>query len=116
MATDVCEGVPAVQRSRGRRQQAEGRGGGGGDEKKSYAGASKAIVADSKPARESKKAEGKQGRKGKCLKCGSADHKMADCPDCDAAEAQRLLNAQIAKWKQERDQTPKVKRLAAAAP
>jgi hypothetical protein len=34
-----------------------------------------------------------------CLKCGSAKHRVVDCPDVKPGEAKRLLEAQVKKWK-----------------
>jgi hypothetical protein len=34
-----------------------------------------------------------------CLKSGSAEHRVADCPDVKPGEAERLLEAQVKKWK-----------------
>jgi hypothetical protein len=34
-----------------------------------------------------------------CLKCGSAEHRVADCPDVKPGEAERLLEAHVKKWK-----------------
>jgi hypothetical protein len=35
-----------------------------------------------------------------CLKCGDENHKVADCPKAAPDEAERLLDAQIKRWKE----------------
>ncbi|RQM19921.1 hypothetical protein B5M09_011981, partial [Aphanomyces astaci] len=38
-----------------------------------------------------------------CLKCGSANHKVVNCPKCAPGESERLLKEQMDKWKSARN-------------
>ncbi|CAK4421450.1 unnamed protein product, partial [Aphanomyces euteiches] len=94
--------TPAVA-PKGEAQRA-GRGGGGsrGDGRaKPDAGAKgdgKGGAA-AKPAAEKSKEDAKPKKKLGCLKCGDASHRVADCPKAAPGEAQKLLDAQLKKWR-----------------
>ncbi|KAH9093688.1 hypothetical protein Ae201684P_016312 [Aphanomyces euteiches] len=52
-----------------------------------------------KPAAEKSKEDAKPKKKLGCLKCGDASHRVADCPKAAPGEAQKLLDAQLKKWR-----------------
>ncbi|KAH9149538.1 hypothetical protein AeRB84_007413, partial [Aphanomyces euteiches] len=85
--------------------QRAGRGDGGsrGDGRaKPYAGAKgegKGGTA-AKPAAEKSKEDAKPKKKLGCLKCSDASHRVADCPMAAPGEAQKLLDAQLKKWRE----------------
>ncbi|KAH9134513.1 hypothetical protein AeRB84_019710, partial [Aphanomyces euteiches] len=85
--------------------QRAGRGGGGsrGDGRaKPDAGAKGEGKggAAAKPAAEKSKEDAKPKKKLACLKCGDASHRVADCPKAAPGEAQKLLDAQLKKWRE----------------
>ncbi|KAF0721769.1 hypothetical protein Ae201684_018923 [Aphanomyces euteiches] len=51
------------------------------------------------PAAEKSKEDAKPKKKLGCLKCGDASHRVADCPKAAPGEAQKLLDAQLKKWR-----------------
>ncbi|RLO12839.1 hypothetical protein DYB28_002220 [Aphanomyces astaci] len=52
-------------------------------------------------------------KKGTCLKCGSENHKVVNCPKCAASESERLLKEQMDKWESARNK--KVTKLQGSA-
>ncbi|RLO03690.1 hypothetical protein DYB28_002699 [Aphanomyces astaci] len=52
-------------------------------------------------------------KKGTCLKCGSENHKVVNCPKCTASESERLLKEQMDKWESARNK--KVTKLQGSA-
>ncbi|CAK4847004.1 unnamed protein product, partial [Aphanomyces euteiches] len=56
--------------------------------------------AAAKPAAEKSKEDAKPKKKLGCLKCGDASHRVADCPKAAPGEAQKLLDAQLKKWRE----------------
>ncbi|KAH9136416.1 hypothetical protein AeRB84_018405, partial [Aphanomyces euteiches] len=48
---------------------------------------------------EKSKEDAKPKKKLGCLKCGDASHRVADCPKAAPGEAQKLLDAQLKKWR-----------------
>ncbi|KAH9135018.1 hypothetical protein AeRB84_019372, partial [Aphanomyces euteiches] len=94
--------TPAVA-PKGEAQRA-GRGGGGsrGDGRAKPDASAKGDGkggAVAKPAAEKSKEDAKPKKKLGCLKCGDASHRVADCPKAAPGEAQKLLDAQLKKWR-----------------
>ncbi|RHZ33907.1 hypothetical protein DYB31_012504 [Aphanomyces astaci] len=52
-------------------------------------------------------------KKGTCLKCGSENHKVVNCPKCAASESERLLKELMDKWESARNK--KVTKLQGSA-
>ncbi|RHY00868.1 hypothetical protein DYB36_012964 [Aphanomyces astaci] len=52
-------------------------------------------------------------KKAACLKCGSENHKVVNCPKCAASESERLLKEKMDKWESARNK--KVTKLQGSA-